>query len=383
MAERTSGLPGDERRTAPSQVRRSALLDIMRAGSVLLVLGGHVPRMRPTAPIALARYLELTWQQGGWVGVDVFFVLSGFLVSGLLFREHLSTGTIRTGRFLARRGLKIYPAFWHLMLMTFLVWGTAFSGRAFLAELLFVQSYAPYVWGHTWSLAVEEHFYFGLAILFVWLSKRHVRQPFACIPRLFAVVALVELALRGLVAYTRPFEFYTHIFPSHLRMDALLCGVAVSYAYRYHRVIFLATVRRWRPLLTLTGVALLSVAFIVPLESTPLMPSVGLTAIYLGAASLLTVALTLKEPTHVAWRALAYLGAHSYSIYLWHAPARVWVFEPLTAHVALSWPIYTVIYWAISLIPGIAMAKLIEYPVLRLRDRYIPSTPPTRQVAVA
>jgi len=382
MAEITSGLAGDERTTTPSEGRRSALLDIMRAGSVLLVLGGHLPRMRPTAPFAVARYLELTWQRGGWVGVDVFFVLSGFLVSGLLFREHLTTGTIRAKRFLVRRGLKIYPAFWHLMLMTFLVWGTAFSARAFLAELLFVQSYAPYIWGHTWSLAVEEHFYVALAILLVWLSKRHVRQPFACIPRLFAIVALAELALRGLMAYTRPFEFYTHVFPSHLRMDALLCGVAVSYAYRYHRLLFLATVRRWRRLLTLSSMGLLSTAFIFPLES-PLMTSVGLTAVYLGAASLLAVALTRDEPSHVVWRALAYLGAHSYSVYLWHVPARVWVFEPLTAHVALSWPVYTVTYWALSLIPGIAMSKLIEYPVLRLRDRYIPATPPTRQVAVA
>lgn len=112
---------------------------------------------------------------GGWIGVDLFFVLSGFLISGLLFREHRKTGGVRIGRFLARRGFKIYPAFYVMILFTLAV-GSLFDQRLplrdVLAELSFTQNYFGGLWDHTWSLAVEEHFYIGIAALFALLLRR-------------------------------------------------------------------------------------------------------------------------------------------------------------------------------------------------------------------
>src|SRR5215211_479046 len=95
-------------------------LDVLRAVAVLLVLGRHVNVVAPMpadvpGPVALA---IRAWVKVGWTGVDLFFVLSGFLVSGLLFAEYRKNGELRIGRFLIRRGFKIYPPFWVLMAVT-------------------------------------------------------------------------------------------------------------------------------------------------------------------------------------------------------------------------------------------------------------------------
>src|SRR5437764_14402875 len=81
---------------------RNQSLDILRAIAVLLVMGRHFP------------YYE-TWGRIGWIGVDLFFVLSGFLISGLLFREYAQTGTISFYRFVVRRCFKIWPAFYFFL----------------------------------------------------------------------------------------------------------------------------------------------------------------------------------------------------------------------------------------------------------------------------
>ena len=110
---------------------RSSTLDILRAVAVLLVYCQHSVEL----PVVSAM---------GWVGVDLFFVLSGFLVSGLLFREYQQTQHVRSGRFLLRRGFKIYPQFYLLLAFTvpFAHWdGKPLPGREITAEALFVQNY--------------------------------------------------------------------------------------------------------------------------------------------------------------------------------------------------------------------------------------------------
>ena len=85
-------------------------LDLLRGIAVVFVIGRHL-ELCPTYESGMSPLLNV-WQRGGWVGVDLFFVLSGFLVSGLLFREFTRSQSIQAGRFLLRRGLKIYPAFY-------------------------------------------------------------------------------------------------------------------------------------------------------------------------------------------------------------------------------------------------------------------------------
>lgn len=135
-------------------------LDVLRGLAVLLVLGRHGREMPADLPAGVRDFFSL-WLQMGWVGVDLFFVLSGFLVSGLLMREHASYGRINALRFVVRRGFKIYPLFWCLITATALVRPVRdepLPAGQLLAELFFVQNYFDGLWNHTWSLAVEEHF---------------------------------------------------------------------------------------------------------------------------------------------------------------------------------------------------------------------------------
>ncbi len=85
---------------------RNLGLDILRFIACSLVIFRHVQ-----GPENFNIFIQ-TLNKGGWIGVDLFFVLSGFLIASLLFKEHKASGSIDLKRFLIRRGFKIYPAFW-------------------------------------------------------------------------------------------------------------------------------------------------------------------------------------------------------------------------------------------------------------------------------
>lgn len=124
-------------------VVRSDTLDILRAVAIILVLGRHMLLCPADVNIAL-HHVTLVWHQGGWIGVDLFFVLSGFLISGLLFKEHQNYGRIALKDFFIRRGLKIYPAYLVFILATVLK--TIFEERKavdfelLINQLLFLQN---------------------------------------------------------------------------------------------------------------------------------------------------------------------------------------------------------------------------------------------------
>jgi len=212
---------------------RLPALDLLRFIAVFLVVARHShPRIVEFEPSALYDYLK--W--GGWTGVDMFFVLSGFLVSGLLFNEYKKTGDLSVGNFLVRRGFKIYPAFYAFLLAT-LIWewstGQYVSLRTYLIEGLFLRNYFNGVWGHTWSLDVEEHFYIFLPLMLLVLHK--VWKSFNSLPAVFLVVAVVCLVLRLNLdsADVRPLISRYEYFQTHLRIDSLLFGVLISYYYHF------------------------------------------------------------------------------------------------------------------------------------------------------
>jgi peptidoglycan/LPS O-acetylase OafA/YrhL len=356
---------------------RSIALDLLRAIAILLVLGRHtVPGTGESSPL-FGSVLNL-WRQGGWIGVDLFFVLSGFLVSGLLFRELKIHKHILIGQFFARRGLKIYPAFFVFILATLgvrLLMDREIRISEFVAEFAFMQNYFKGVWGYTWSLAVEEHFYLLLPLAL-----------FGCLPRgndgsilprrllvLFVAVAAVCWVLRYRVAAELPFSYRTHMAPTHLRIDALLAGVLISAFYHYHAAAFQGFVRRYRIPLWLVGGAMLLPPFVLDIETNRWLFHSGLTVVYLGSACVLMAALA-SEPRNRVCRALAFVGAHSYSIYLWHGTS-IWMrdfVERFNAG-ALHWGLDLTLYLTYTVGVGILMSKVVEWPVIKLRDRWFPS----------
>jgi len=360
------------------QMERSRAIDILRTLAILLVLTRHMPEC-PDATNSFFHAITACLHRGGWIGVDLFFVLSGFLVSGLLFYEQEKYGRISVGRFLLRRGFKIYPAFWVLTAVTVVVFWFhkhRFDPGQIMVELLFVQNYFPGLWGHTWSLAVEEHFYLLLVLLLWLLSKRaNNLNAFRDIPKIFLAVAILCCALRLLTWKLVPFDFRTALFPTHLRMDSLFAGVFISYLYHKYGVAIQSAAQRWRWGLITGGMLLLSPAFIFPLETTPFIYTVGLTVFYIGSGCLLTGFMALELPSWRLVKTTAYVGSHSYSIYLWHAGAQQWLALFITRIVLRTdnWFIGAGVYLASSIFLGILMALAIEFPVLKLRDRWFPS----------
>lgn len=350
--------------------KRDLWLDCLRAAAVLLVLGRHMP-LPETAPTLLS-----VWHRGGWVGVDLFFVLSGFLVSGLLFREYRERQTLSVPRFLVRRALRIYPAFYTLLVGTWLLSFAVPSPRtgtaAYLAEMFFIQNYQQGVWPHTWSLAVEEHFYLTLPLVFWRLMRtsRHAADPFRRLPVFVLVVLVGVVALRCVHAGCFPFQPRTHLFATHLRADALWAGVLLAYVYHFHRPAFERVVGGRRALLLPAGVLCFVPAFACALQ-TWFNHTLALTLNTLGGVLLVSAGLGCRLPRPT--RVLAAIGGDSYSIYLWHFPVLFWVVPWCERVFDLGLAGKLALYLAMSLLAGAFMARLTEWPILRLRDRWVPS----------
>ncbi len=243
---------------ATNPMSRNWALDLLRLVAVLVVIWHH-----QLGEEAVKSCLGL-WQfttRGGWVGVDLFFVLSGYLVGGLLFQEQVRFGSVDWRRFLIRRGLKIYPAFY--VLLAVLLVPELQSGapriRKILGELFFLQNYLGGLRDHTWSLAVEEHFYLLLTALVVWLAWRKPGQPdpFTAIPRIVVGVAVACLGLRVLTALYSPDLLSGPFVWTHLRMDALAFGVLLAYGAQFHGAVMRRYLERGRFGLVTVGVLLL------------------------------------------------------------------------------------------------------------------------------
>lgn len=372
---------------------RNMGLDLLRLIAVLLIIGRHLDLINFPIPEVSKTFVQI-WHRSGWVGVDLFFVLSGFLVSSLLFREYLTKGRVNIKRFLIRRGFKIYPAFVFFLFISILAKVSIGEPRSMnhvlldpsnvLAEMFFLQNYIRGVWGHTWSLAVEEHFYLGLAAITVCLVACFPNRPFAKIPLIFLVVAMTCLCLRLINPWNHP-EFSTryYVFPTHLRIDSLLFGVFLSYLWNFSDL-----EKRLKPIpwvaMILFAILLLLPAFVFEIQTTPWISTYGFTLFYLGSGLLLLTFMRIQTSKSRVLRVMASFGAASYSIYLWHIAVATWGFYVVKQTVGFE-HFYLYLFNAVvgACCFGWLMNRWIETPSLFLRDRMFPSASTAISIPVA
>lgn len=357
---------------------RNKRLDILRCIAVVTVILHHSGE-------------SSFFTRVGWIGVDLFFVLSGFLISGLLFSEYNKNHSISFKRFFIRRGLKIYPAFYAFLLLTGITGELALHAHPtisqYLHEIFFVMNYEHGVWDHTWSLAVEEHFYIFLPIfLFLLVKLSSMRtNPFHFVPFAALTIATLCLFFRTVSVLVGKPNFRVAYTGSHTRMDALFMGVLIGYYYHFRPRILEQFVEPTinRVAIAVVSLCLLSSAYFYD-RNNAFLATIGYSFIYAGFTGVLLLSLYIRgiflgksaRTLDLLGSALAYIGMYSYSIYLWHGPTAAWLpgfFRHRFGHPTGEFGRFAV-YFIGSLSIGVVMSKLIEYPILHLRDRIMPGS---------
>jgi peptidoglycan/LPS O-acetylase OafA/YrhL len=384
MSETPAERPNSEHGARVASLRQFAWFDCLRCAAVFLVILAHAGSLSSIVPGSGAAFAEGV-QKASWVGVDLFFVLSGFLVSGLLFAEHDRTGRLEITRFLIRRAFKIVPPFYVLILFTVIYDGAVLrhvNVDHLWHDLFFLQSYRAGAWPHAWTLAIEVHFYLLLALLLYGLS-RSASAGAAWLRRLPWIIGGVLLAcfLARLInseMKRRAFNYHHDFEPSHLHLDVLAAGVLLRYLYNYHPERL--AIFRWPKLLWIgLGLLLIYPSRFLWLPHSPMLTAFIPTGNYLGFGLILFEATQIRYPSQGIWRGVMrpfdYLGKHSYSIYLWHLPVKDWLVDPFLKQRA---GLELCAFYQGSLVVGVFFSVMLEMPMLRLRDRLFPSASSAR-----
>jgi len=358
-------------------------LDFLRGIAILLVLLRH------------QQVWEYTTNMG-WIGVDLFFVLSGFLVSGLLFKEFQSTGTVCPGRFLLRRGFKIYPLyflFYPLYLVPF-IQQDILNWKGVLSEISFTQNYIwgwGYAFGAGWSLAIEEHFYFGFALLWWWglrsgkftrpdslAAKPALRSPVALLLTVLVLCLLMRFASNLLF----PAQVARHFTMTHLRIDSLLAGVLVAYLYYFRQPQLRQFYEKSRSYLWIPALAAIAWTPFINPEPSFFVRTIGFTLLYSSFATVLfyfiispDITTNLKKiVTSPLFRFVAFTGRCSYAIYIIH-PFVNYAYGSfiVSRGIHTSLLLNLAISSCISIGAGALLTITIEKYFLGLRERLVPA----------
>jgi peptidoglycan/LPS O-acetylase OafA/YrhL len=335
-------------------VRRIPTLDGWRAVAIVAVIWHHAMRYFFTNDDAY----YLTAARLGAFGVDIFFGLSGLLITGLLLKQWGETGAISLKAFYTRRAFRILPIYL-VFLGVVAVAGLMHGPRELASCLLFFRNYLPASldWRDTadlWSLSVEEHFYLIWPSLLVLCGLKWGRN----------VAAYGAIAV-GFWRLMEP-QMNLHLFPgvpphlrSDLRMDALLWGAVV--AFTLHNDVAREKLRHQLQFWPWVGMVVLALFSILYYSN--------LTSMFLAVLIPMILAGTLLHPKWAVSRALnwgpiAWIGRISYSLYIWQQLFLVPGWE-YPSHVWTRWP------WNLGALLAVACASyyLIETPLLRVGGR--------------
>jgi peptidoglycan/LPS O-acetylase OafA/YrhL len=355
-----------EERTSTRRLGYVPALDGLRGVAITLVLLDHIfflLGVRSPLP-------------GAVLGVDLFFVLSGFLITSLLLSEQLVHRTVRFGSFYARRAVRLLPPL-YVMLLAHLVYSQATHDPAnpLRTELHTIRDAVLYVsnwswkWdreeasglGHLWSLAIEEQFYLAWPVVVVlFLGVR--RNLTAVTATLLALIAAVFV--RRLRLHDQGMGWILIYLRTDTRADSLLVGALLAQLRVRRR-----TPTRGAPVLAWIG----TLGFLVFLRiGDPTAPFLNRGGYLVVAVSAALIVMGVADGRWVGAKALARaplrgLGRISYGLYLWHMPvffavARYGVHSPRWERLLVG--------LAITFAATLASWKFVEQPVLRLRRRF-------------
>jgi len=336
-------------------------------------------------------HLQVHWFSLGWTGVTLFFVLSGFLITGILLDARGSPHCLRD--FYVRRGLRIFPIYYLTLLVVTVVavildqkvgdlpYYLIYAQNYLLGVTNFTPSF-PVAFNQSWSLAVEEQFYLLWPLAVLWLSRRKLLILTASLFGLgFASRALLLLA-------THNAALMDAALPAQL--EPLAAGAILAILVRSGRdlrsiaikgMYIAAAAGAW--LLYLIHANGLPAYWHPDVWATSLdnLPTVTLLALFFGGIVSMAVAGTAILSNLLRLRVLRHIGKVSYGIYMYHFPVYMAVDEFLwhafpgePGLVPLAHPVGKIV---ITYLLALASWRLVESPLLRLKERFARQLPGT------
>ena len=369
-----------------------------RQAETTAVTGHHLPALNGLRAVAVigvvAYHLQLGWASGGYLGVDLFFVLSGFLITTLLLEEWAGSGRISLADFWGRRARRLLPALFMvvgalgLYLIANAIWGgpganglidlSGLRGDAistllyvnnwhsiFVHQSYFAQFSTPSPLQHTWSLAIEEQFYLVwplVLLLLLRVARRGWRRAGMILTVTLGVASSVLMAV-----LFHPGSDPTRVyFGTDTRLFDLMAGATIAFAAASRPQPRLGARRTLHVVAPLAAIAL--AVFWVRAGTPGGLPTnfmfEGGFLLCAVLAGLVVADARLTEPgafsRALAWRPLHFIGTISYGIYLWHWPVIVYLNGARTG--LSAWPL-DLLRVAVTLLVSTASYYLVERPV--------------------
>jgi peptidoglycan/LPS O-acetylase OafA/YrhL len=345
-------------------------LDVLRTLAIGLVIATHIG---PYIPNAL-RLHRTPFVLFGWTGVDLFFVLSGLLIGGQLWKELKATDTVDIGRFVLRRGFRIWPLYYALIIflaVQHIVWRVARPGL--WIDMSFLCNYMPtrHQVDGAWSLSTEEQFYLLIPILLMLGAKRFS-------PRSLVTLSLAWFAALPVIRY-----FVLRHYPPAASTDFNATMEAIYFPFHTHSDglalgLLIAWVMTWKPEWLRKSRWLDAVLVAVFLAgcwlwySIPLAFLFSLVAITHGALTVLL--LRIPERWIFLSKGFYVTSRLSYGVYLIHAGLLVRAMPYLTRLFGVGFRSFVLSYVLCSTVSfALAFVSfcLIELPFLKLRTRFL------------
>lgn len=352
---------------------------MLRALAIIMVMTWHLPK-----PVRMGWIADV--RDFGWLGVDVFFVLSGYLIGAQMLKSVAAGRPLDLGRFWANRAFRILPAFLVVLALYLLLPGfTDGEGLQPLWRFLtFTMNFGldyrvSGAFTSAWSLCVEEHFYWLLPLIVLGLRRARSARP---VLALAAAILLGGMALRwqlwrGPAAdpATQGADFLRLIYyPTWCRLDGLMLGVLLAAA----RVFRPETCRRWTPpLLTrLLGLAAwIGVIVLCAPAGGVVLDLAGAVIVYplaaLGSVLLLSLLLDVEPGlARLPLQPVTAIATLAYSLYLTHKPVQHLLRQHLGDATLSGWSGLGV-YLLADITAAALLWLLVERTGLRLRDRLL------------
>lgn len=364
-------------RNQTSSNERISGLDLLRAIAIVWVMLFHSFVVGGLGP-------QWTWlSRYGWMGVDLFFVLSGFLIGSQVLKSFERDGRVRFADFYVRRAFRILPAYWTVLLV-YQLWPAwreapriepAWKFLTFIVNLT-IEYPRNAAFSHAWSLCVEEHFYLLFPLLALWCLRRPAawKVAFICTLLLVGGIGLRTAAwFHGMSLppnAQRDWYIEDIYYPTWNRLDGLLVGVLLAVA-KVKRPQMWANARRHANAISLAGLGGMALAFWLFADRVGLLGnSIGWPVVS-AALGLLVFAAAGRDSFigRIRVPLAGWIASISYSLYLVHKAIFHVVDESLGDALEHHGYVAFFTYGAAAFLAAAGLHYAIERPFLRMRER--------------